>query len=126
MRGSDLSPNATLVIGGSVSGTSIEKRESEGHDSHGEVETASHGSIVSYNPDAPSEEWGWHGHWSDFAPRGKRMFLWFGVFVLLAMAIFGNHVSHVEDYFLGIIALLMAGWIVRSERAHKRARRLRP
>lgn len=93
---------------------------------HGAVVQAPHGAeMVSYNPDAPSEEWGWHGHWSDFAPRGRRMFLWFGVLGLLLLTQ-GNHVSHVEDYFLVIIAILMAGWIVMGERAHKRKRRIRP
>ena len=93
---------------------------------HGAVVQAPHGAeVVSYNPDAPSEEWGWHGHWIDFAPRGRRMFLWFGVFGLLALT-WGNHVSHVEDYFLVITALIMATWIVMSERANKRKRRIRP
>lgn len=93
---------------------------------HGAVVPAPHGGeLVSYNPDAPSEEWGWHGHWSDFAPRGRRMFLWVGVFGLLLLT-WGNHVSHVEDYFLVISALLLAGWIIVTERANKRKRRIRP
>ena len=58
-----------------MSGTSLEHRPSDGtdsgHQSHGEVEQAHHAAVVSYNPDAPSEEWGWHGHWGEFAPRGK-------------------------------------------------------
>lgn len=93
---------------------------------HGAVVEAPYGAeLVSYNPDAPSEEWGWHGHWSDFAPRGRRAFLWFGVFGLLLLT-WGNHVSHVEDYFLVFSALIMAGWIIMGERAHKRKRRIRP
>lgn len=116
-----------------MSGTFIERFPSGSadhgageHDGHGEIEPAQHGAIVSYNPDAPSEEWGWHGHWGDFAPRGKAMFLWVGVAGLLLMAIFGNQVSHVENYFLVGIAVLMAIWIVRSNRQRKRERRLRP
>lgn len=93
---------------------------------HGAVVEAPHGGeLVSYNPDAPSEEWGWHGHWSDFAPRGRRAFLWVGVFGLLLLT-WGNQVSHVEDYFLVIIALIMASWIILTERANKRKRRIRP
>lgn len=93
---------------------------------HGAVVEAPHGAaLVSYNPEAPSEEWGWHGHWSDFAPRGRRMLLWLGVFGLLLLT-WGNQVSHVEDYFLVIIALVMAGWLVAGERAKKRKRRIRP
>lgn len=93
---------------------------------HGAVVPAPHGGeMVSYNPDAPSEEWGWHGHWSDFAPRGRRMFLWVGVFGLLLLT-WGNHVSHVEDYFLVFSAIAMASWIVLTERANKRKRRIRP
>ena len=89
------------------------------------VEAPHHAEVVSYNPDAPSEEWGWHGHWIDFAPRGRRMFLWTGVFGLLLLT-WGNHVSHVEDYFLVIAAIIMASWIIVSERANKRKRRIRP
>ncbi len=93
---------------------------------HGAVVEATHGGeLVSYNPDAPSEEWGWHGHWSDFAPRGRRMFLWFGVFGLLLLT-WGNHVSHVEDYFLVFSAITLASWIILTERANKRKRRIRP
>ena len=103
-----------------MSGADLEK-----HDSHGEVETAHHGEIVSYNPDAPSEEWGWHGHWSDFAPRGRFLLLGLGVVGLLLMLL-GNHQSHVEDYFLIITALLMAGWMARTYVQRKRERRIRP
>ena len=93
---------------------------------HSAVVAAPHsGQLVSYNPDAPSEEWGWHGHWSDFAPRGRRILLWLGVAGLLLM-LWGNQVSHVEDYFLVLAALLMATWIIMGERARKRTRRIRP
>lgn len=93
---------------------------------HGAVVEAPHAAEVAlYNPDAPSEEWGWHGHWSDFAPRGRRILLWLGVFGLLLLT-WGNQVSHVEDYFLVLIAIVMASWIIMTERANKRKRRIRP
>ena len=94
---------------------------------HGAVVQAPHaGEVVSYNPDAPSEEWGWHGHWIDFAPaRPADVPAGPGVFGLLLLT-WGNHVSHVEDYFLVIIAIIMASWIILSERANKRKRRIRP
>lgn len=81
--------------------------------------------VVRYNPDAPSEEWGWHGHWSDFAPRGRNVLLGLGVVGLLLMVI-GNHQSHVEDYFLVLSALAMAGWMVSGRLAKKRERRIKP
>ncbi len=100
--------------------------DGHGTDGAGVVEVAHHAALVSYNPDAPSEEWGWHGHWGEFAPRGRFLLLALGVVGLLLMAIFGNHVSHVEDYFLVLIALLMAAWMARTELARRRDRRLRP
>lgn len=110
-----------------MAGTSIEKHASgaeDGHGEHGEVEVARQGEVVSYNPDAPSEEWGWHGHFSDFAPRGRFLLLSLGIVGLLLMTI-GNE-SHVEDFYLVGIALVMAVWMYRSFRARKRDRRLRP
>jgi hypothetical protein len=95
-------------------------------DEHGALEPAHHAAIVAYNPDAPSEEWGWHGHWSEMAPRGKAILLWLGVFGLVCLALFGNQVSHVEDYWLIVIAILMAAWIVRGNIAMRRKRRIRP
>jgi len=112
-----------------VAGTSIERRPIGGpddHNGHGVVEPAHTGQMVSYNPDAPSEEWGWHGHWSDFAPRGRTMLLSTGVVGLLLMVLVGNHQSHVEDYFLVLIAALMVGWMVRTHLVKKRERRIRP
>ncbi len=114
-----------------MSGTHVEKLTSDGADApgadgHGAVEVAHHGAVVSYNPDAPSEEWGWHGHWGEFAPRGKAMLLWLGVFGLVCLALFGNQVSHVEDYWLLGIAVVMATWIVRGNIALRRKRRIRP
>ena len=118
-------------VGGPVSGSSLEKFPSEGVDAHGPdghgaVEVARHAAVVSYNPDAPSEEWGWHGHWGEFAPRGKAMLLWLGVIGLVCLALFGNQVSNVEDYWVIGIAILMAGWIVRGNIANRRKRRIRP
>jgi len=82
--------------------------------------------LVRYNPDAPSEEWGWHGHWSDFAPRGRNLLLGLGVVGLLLMVVIGNHQSHVEDYFLVLSAVAMAAWMVRGTLAKKRERRIKP
>jgi hypothetical protein len=115
----------------SMSGTSVERLPSDsgdghGADPHGSLEPAHHGQLVSYNPDAPSEEWGWHGHWGEFAPRGKAVLLWLGVFGLVCLALFGNQVSNVENYWLIGIAILMAIWIVRSDMAVRRKRRIRP
>ncbi len=113
-----------------MAGTSIEKHTSgadDGHggsSGHGEVEVAHHGAMVSYNPDAPSEEWGWHGHFSDFAPRGRFLLLSLGIVGLLLMTI-GN-VSHVEDYYLVGTAVIMAAWMFRTFRIRQRERRLRP
>ncbi len=81
--------------------------------------------VVRYNPDAPSEEWGWHGEWRDFAPRSE-ILLWIGVLGLIMLAVFGNQVSHVEDYWLISIAVLMAAWIIWRRVAFKRERRRRP
>ena len=116
-----------------MAGTSIEKHTPgaddghgalAGHSEHSEVEVAHHGEVVSYNPDAPSEEWGWHGHFSEFAPRGRFALLSLGIVALLLMTI-GN-TGHVEDFYLVGIALLMAAWMFRSFRARQRERRLRP
>jgi hypothetical protein len=110
-----------------VAGTDIEHRSSDGaeSDAHGALEQSHSGTLVSYNPDAPSEEWGWHGHWSDFAPRGRFLLLSLGVAGLLLMII-GNHQSHVEDYYLVLIAALMAAWMLRTYLAKRRERRIRP
>lgn len=92
-----------------------------------ELATTQHGAGVAYNPDAPSEEWGWHGSWRErIAPRGSRALLWLGVLGLLLLAFFGNHESNVEVYWLVAIAALMAVWIVADEISIKRERRRRP
>lgn len=92
-----------------------------------DIATTEHGAVVAYNPDAPSEEWGWHGSWREkMAPRGSRALLWLGVLGLLLLAFFGNHESNVEVYWLVVIAALMAVWIVAGEISIKRERRRRP
>ncbi len=97
----------------------------DAHDGHGEVEVASHGQVQRYNPEAPSEEWGWHGSWREFAPKGSRVILW--VFTLsMFVMVLGNHVSHVEDYYLVGIGLRMAVWLLRGEVKIRRERKTRP
>jgi hypothetical protein len=110
-----------------VAGTSVESTAgAHPADEHGSaVEQVSHGRVVSYNPDAPSEEWGWHGSWRDFAPKGSRVLLWIGCAVMFLMLI-GNHRSHVENYYLVIIGLLMAAWLLRTEVTIRRERKRRP
>ncbi|GGL95653.1 DUF2631 domain-containing protein [Nakamurella endophytica] len=104
-----------------MAGTSLEKDPS----GHGDVVPVAHAEPVLYNPDAPSEEWGWHGHWSDFAPRGRFILLAVGVVGLLLMII-GNHQSHVEDWWLAGIAAALAVWMAYGYRERARARRRRP
>ena len=112
-----------------MAGTELERSSATGRhqdDSHGaEVAPVQHGAVVSYNPDAPSEEWGWHGSWQDIAPRGSAALLWLGVVGLLLL-VFGNQESKVEDYWLVVIAVLMAVWLVMRRRKHKQDRARRP
>jgi hypothetical protein len=111
-----------------MAGTSIEPHgPAAGAQAGAEVATTHHGAVVSYNPDAPSEEWGWHGSFRErIAPRGSRILLWLGVVGLLLLAFFGNHDSQTEVYWLTTIAALMAIWIVAGEIHIKRERRRRP
>lgn len=112
-----------------MAGTSLEKHPgaSEPDDGHGaELARTGHAEVVSYNPDAPSEEWGWHGSWGEFAPRGSGALLWLGVIGLLLMAISGNHESQTENYWLYVIAALMAIWIVARRIALRKERARRP
>jgi hypothetical protein len=98
-----------------MAGTSIEPHgPAAGAQAGAEVATTHHGAVVSYNPDAPSEEWGWHGSFR------------LGVVGLLLLAFFGNHESQTEVYWLTTIAALMAIWIVAGEIHIKRERRRRP
>ncbi|MET0967322.1 MAG: DUF2631 domain-containing protein [Nakamurella sp.] len=112
-----------------MAGTELERSSAAGRhqdDSHGaELAPVQHGEVVSYNPDAPSEEWGWHGSWQDMAPRGSAALLWLGVVGILLL-IFGNHESYVEDYWLVVIAGLMAIWLIMRGRKHKQDRARRP
>jgi hypothetical protein len=110
-----------------VAGTSLEHRSGAGEpeETHGAVAHVQPGAVVSYNPDAPSEEWGWHGSWQDMAPRGSAALLWLGV-VGLVLLIFGNQESHVEDWWLLVIAGLMATWLIMRRRAWKKERARRP
>lgn len=104
-----------------MSGTSLDKHE-VGHD----VATVDHdGAVVLYNPDAPSEEWGWHGHWSDFAPRGRFIMLFIGVAGLLLMQI-GNHEGNTENYFLIATAAVLVFWMARTQVARRRRKRIKP
>ncbi|GAA2001017.1 DUF2631 domain-containing protein [Nakamurella flavida] len=97
------------------------------HASGSTMEVASgHNAVVSYNPDAPSEEWGWHGSWEKMAPRGSTLILLLGVVALLVMTFLGNHVSHTEDWWLIAIAIAMSVWIIRRARAAKQDRARRP
>jgi hypothetical protein len=110
-----------------VAGTSLEHSSAAGEpdDGHGAVARVQQGAVVSYNPDAPSEEWGWHGSWQDMAPRGSAFLLWLGV-AGLVLLVFGNQESKVEDWWLLVIAGLMAIWLIMRRRAWKKERARRP
>ncbi|MBO0850336.1 MAG: DUF2631 domain-containing protein [Pseudonocardia sp.] len=58
--------------------------------------------------DEPSAEWGWHGGF----PRGIIVAGWISTIIMLLMLI-GNHQGHIEDVWLVVIAILMAGGLVR-------------
>jgi len=88
------------------------------------VRSAAH-PAVHYNPDAPSEEWGWHGSWRVFAPRGSTILLALGVVMLLLLN-FTEHVSHVENYYFNGIALIGVLWIVARIRSGRAMRRRQP
>lgn len=118
-----------------MAGTALEKysddQGSTGHSSshgssHGAVEQhRSGGELVRYNPDAPSEEWGWHGEWRLFAAKGSKTLLVIFTLTMFAM-LFGNHVSRVEDVYLVLIGLGMVVWLAWREAAARRRRRTRP
>jgi hypothetical protein len=88
---------------------------------HAVAPTSSH-PVVRYNPDAPSEEWGWHGSWRVFAPKGSALMLWIGVFTLV-MFNFTEHQSHVENYYFNGIALIGAIWLIARSRQSRKMRR---
>jgi Protein of unknown function (DUF2631) len=66
--------------------------------------------------DEPSVDWGWHGT----LPRGAQIAGWFVVIALLGMLI-GNQVGHVEDIYLVLTAVIMAGILLLSARRHRRS-----
>ena len=105
-----------------VSDNSLEPHAAGSAAGHGAVAQSGSHAVVTYNPDAPSEEWGWHGHWRDFAPTGSRILLWAGV-ALLFLLNFTTHVSHTESYYYNGIAILMAAWLVSRDVSHRRKKR---
>lgn len=88
----------------------------------GDVEVAPAHAVVRYNPDAPSEEWGWHGSWREFAPRGSNILIGLGVFLLL-MLNFTIHQSHVESVYYNAIALIGALYLAYRIRSGRKLRR---
>ncbi|MFW0784671.1 DUF2631 domain-containing protein [Gordonia sp. CPCC 206044] len=59
--------------------------------------------------DAPSARFGWHG-------QARKSFMiagWFCVIALLCMMI-GNHIGHVEDIWLVVIAAFVAYFLVKG------------
>jgi hypothetical protein len=110
-----------------VAGTSLERRSEAGdNEEHGSaVARVQPGQMVTYNPDAPSEEWGWHGTWREMAPRGSRFLLWLGVAGIFLMLI-GNHESMVENWWLVALGTLMALWLISGEIALRKERARRP
>lgn len=105
-----------------MAGADLQKHD--GSDEHAEVAPRS-GVPVRYNPDAPSEAWGWHGEWRLFASKGSRILLAVFTAVILLM-LFGNHVSHVEDWYLILFGVGMIVWIASREASARKARRRRP
>ncbi|TFV56499.1 DUF2631 domain-containing protein [Mycobacterium sp. PS03-16] len=59
--------------------------------------------------DVPSAEWGW----SKESPRVIHISLLLGAAFILVM-LRGNHVGHVEDWFLIGFAAVLVGWVVRD------------
>ena len=101
-------------------GTDLVKRDAAELADHS-THTPAVGPGISYNPDAPSEAWGWHGQWSLFANKGSKVLL--GIFTaVMFLMLFGNHVSNVENYWLIVIGIGMVVWIVVRERAARRTR----
>jgi hypothetical protein len=49
------------------------------------------------------EDWGWHGETGKFGRAGA----WFAVLILLSYLVGRNHEGHVEDLWIGGIALVM-------------------
>jgi hypothetical protein len=101
-----------------VSQTSLQQHSADA----GVAVPSSERAVVRYNPDAPSEEWGWHGSWREFAPRGSTILLSMGV-ILLFLQNFTVHVSRVENFYFNGIALIGALWIVQRVRSGRKLRR---
>lgn len=57
--------------------------------------------------DEPSAEWGWHGTF----PKGMLIAGWVAVVIMLVMLI-GNHQGRIEDIFLIVTAIIMAGGLI--------------
>lgn len=93
-----------------------------GGQAHGAVEAAPAHAVVRYNPDAPSEDWGWHGSWREFAPRGSNILIGLGV-ILLFLQNFTIHQSHVESVYYNAIALIGALYLVHRIRSGSKLRR---
>lgn len=108
-----------------MAGTSLEHTTGE-TGSHG-TDLEHHGAPaqLTYNPDAPSEQWGWHGSWRQFAPRGSRALIWLGIIGCFVM-LFGNHVSNVENWWLIAIGLLLIFWLVMGEIRIRKERQRKP
>lgn len=92
------------------------------HTPAGEVDHVAAHPAPSYNPDAPSEEWGWHGSWREFAPRGSTILLSLGV-ILLFLQNFTVHESRVEAFYYNGLALAGAIWIAVRLRSGRKMRR---
>jgi hypothetical protein len=110
--------------GGIVTQTALQRRahvQPADEKQHPAATTRSH-PPVRYNPDAPSEEWGWHGSWRMFAPKGSALLLWIGV-ITLVLFNFTEHESHVENYYFNGIALIGAIWLISRQRQARRMRR---
>lgn len=78
--------------------------------------------VVRYNPDAPSEEWGWHGSWREFAPRGSNILIGLGV-ILMLLQNFTVHESRVETFYYNGIALIGLFYLVHRIRSGRKLRR---
>jgi hypothetical protein len=66
------------------------------------------------------EEWGWHGE----TGRAGRVGAWIATAILVSF-MFGNHQGHMENYWIGGIALVMVIILVWDIRRRKNAWRSR-
>lgn len=65
--------------------------------------------------DEPSAAWGWSGAF----PHATRIAGWTVAVLLVVLASFGNHRGHVEDIYLGVVALGLVFVLVRDMRRRK-------